>query len=552
VIKTIIIEPEGVSRESVENLSLEPGVSREISTDIPAIAIDGSGRVYLTVTSSYLTQTIEGLDQLIQMPFGCGEQNMIVFAPDVFITRYLEASGQIKPEIMAKAEMLMLTGYQRQLTYRHNDGSFSAFGESDEIGSLWLTAFVLKSFAQAKDLIYIDRDILEEAKDWIISHQNSDGSFDQVGFIHHQDMMGGLSGKDALTAYVAIALMQAGDVAGAGRAVSYLETRLDDITDAYTMTLLTYALEMGDSPRKGEAYEKMMAMAQDDENGLFWGDEIQPLPAEGKPMPGPFLQERSQTAVIEATGYATLALLRHGDMLNASRAAKWLVSQRNALGGYGSTQDTVVALEALTEFGSGSRADIDLKVKVESNDGTKEISLKKDNFDVLQVIAIPMNDTVRISVSGKGEAIAQVVKRFNLPEPEQSDDILKIDVSYDTDEVAVNDLITVAVELSFNPPVPMEAGMTVLDISIPTGFAPETDSISAIIERQENIKRYDIAGRKVIFYIENLQPGDVVKFSFQARALYPVRAKGVSSQAYAYYQPEITGETLSSDIIVRE
>jgi len=32
------------------------------------------------VTSSYLTQTIEGLEKLIQMPFGCGEQNMIVFA----------------------------------------------------------------------------------------------------------------------------------------------------------------------------------------------------------------------------------------------------------------------------------------------------------------------------------------------------------------------------------------------------------------------------------------------------------------------------------------
>ena len=61
--------------------------------------VEDSGRAYVAVTSSYLTQTIEGLEGLIQMPFGCGEQNMIVFAPDVFITKYLKESGQLKPEI---------------------------------------------------------------------------------------------------------------------------------------------------------------------------------------------------------------------------------------------------------------------------------------------------------------------------------------------------------------------------------------------------------------------------------------------------------------------
>ncbi len=552
VIKKLIIEPEGVSREMVENLVLSAGTSQEASTDIPLVAIDGSGRAYLTVTSSYLTQTIEGLEELIQMPFGCGEQNMIVFAPDVFITEYLKASGQIKPEIMAKAEMLMITGYQRQLTYRRSDGSFSAFGQSDQEGSLFLTAFVLKSFAQAEDLIYIDSDILDEARDWIISHQNSDGSFDPVGFIHHQEIFGGLSGKDALTAYAAIALMQAGERVNASKAVSYLEDRLDEIDEAYNIAIVTYALEMADSPRKAEAYEKMMDMAKEEENGLYWGDDVMPEPLEPEMgRPGPSSQQ-TRPASIEATGYATLALVEHGDVVNASRAAKWLVSKRNAFGGFGSTQDTVVALEALTAFGTGARADIDLKIKIETSAGTERLSLRKENFDVLQVVEIPVDDTVEISTTGKGEAIAQVVKRFNLPEAEKTEeDILKIDVNYDATEVEVNDLINISVELSFNPPVPMEAGMTVLDISIPTGFAPDNESITRLVEQQEKFKRYEVAGRKVIFYIENLFSGDTLNFSFKARAMYPVRAKGVSSQAYAYYQPEITGETLSDDVVVR-
>jgi CD109 antigen len=85
----MLIEPEGVSREVVENIQLSAGMSRELDTSIPPDAVEGSERVIFTVTSSYLTQTIDGLEALLQMPMGCGEQNMILFAPDVYITKYL-------------------------------------------------------------------------------------------------------------------------------------------------------------------------------------------------------------------------------------------------------------------------------------------------------------------------------------------------------------------------------------------------------------------------------------------------------------------------------
>jgi hypothetical protein len=48
-----------------------------------------------------------------------------------------------------------------------------------------------------------------------------------------------------------------------------------------------------------------------------------------------------------------------------------------------------------------------------------------------------------------------------------------------------------------------------------------------------------------------MKPGDKLAFSFKVKALYPVKAKGVTSQAYSYYKPEIRGETLSKDITVR-
>ncbi|MDP2949906.1 MAG: alpha-2-macroglobulin, partial [Chloroflexota bacterium] len=548
VVKNLSIVPEGVQREVVQNFVLSGGASKSVETSVPAGIVDGSGRAYLALTASYLTQTIEGLDELLQMPFGCGEQNMILFAPDAYIARYLKETHQLKPEVMAKAEKLMITGYQREMTYRRGDGSFSAFGEQDEEGSLWLTAFVLRTFAQAKDLIYIDEAVLDEARQWIAERQRPDGSFEAVGFVHHEDMMGGVQGKTALTAYVATALLEAGDQASAAKAIRYLEGELERIDDPYTMAIVTYALELANSGRKGDAHAKLMDMAQQDDNGLHWGG-TPIVPVERlQPEPGP--PRASGSTTIEATSYATLALIRHGDAPNAAQAARWLVGQRNAYGGFGSTQDTVVALQALTELSAGVSADVDLDVTVRAGGQTSRLHIDQENFDVLQMVEVPLDADVEVEVAGKGQVVVQVVTRFNLPKPEKEEEVFDIDVDYGTEQVAVDDIITVSVNVRFNPPEPVEAGMVVLDVAVPTGFAPVGESIDAVVNGNSKMKRYEVTGRKVIFYIEDMKPGESLSFEFQAKALYPVKAKGAASQAYSYYKPEWKGEALGQEISV--
>ena len=543
VIKDLIVEPEGVQREEVTNLVLSAPSSKVLTTAVPVGIVEGSARAYLAVTASFLAQTIEGLDGLLIMPFGCGEQNMMGLAPDVFISRYLEETGQMKPEVMAKAELLMTTGYQRELTFMRSDGSFSAFGQSDPEGSLFLTAFVLKTFAQAQGLMYVDPQVLSSSQEWILQHQNRDGSFDPVGFVHHQEMMGGLGGKKALTAYVAIALLEAGEREAAGAALRYLAEELPAINDSYTMALVAYALELGQHPDRDRAYEKLMELAIEDEDGLRWAQGAGEQGGKGA---------EAQGVAVEATGYALLALLEHGDQLNASRAARWLVTQRNAFGGFNSTQDTVVGIQALTAFAAGSRADVDLTVEVQAGETVKQLRINPENYDVLQLVPLPVDEDVAISVEGKGQAVAQLVLRYNLPQAEKEAEIFHIEVDYDTHQVEVNDRIEVRVKVEFDPPLPIEAGMTVLDISVPTGFVPVEDSIQKVAETEARIKRYDVAARKVIFYIEDMAPGDEIAFRFQALASYPVRAKGVTSQVYAYYKPEWKGETLGQPVVVGE
>ena len=55
-----------------------------------------------------------------------------------------------------KSCISLYLGYQKQLGYKRADGSYSPFGKIDQEGSVWLTAFVVKTFAAARKWTYVD------------------------------------------------------------------------------------------------------------------------------------------------------------------------------------------------------------------------------------------------------------------------------------------------------------------------------------------------------------------------------------------------------------
>lgn len=54
--------------------------------------------------------SIEGLDRLVRMPTGCGEQNMITFAPNIFVHRYLDSIGKLDVDVKKRTISFMETG----------------------------------------------------------------------------------------------------------------------------------------------------------------------------------------------------------------------------------------------------------------------------------------------------------------------------------------------------------------------------------------------------------------------------------------------------------
>ncbi len=535
--RELLVEPEGSTREIVDNGILEAGEVITLDTSMPPEMVQDSGRILLSVTPSLVAQTMDGVGDLLGMPYGCGEQNMIFFAPDVEVLRYLDATGQLTPEVRAEAEHFVTVGYQRQLTFRHADGSFSAFGESDESGSLWLTAFVLGSFSGARDIMTIDETVLAEAVAWIEAYQLDDGSWEPVGFVHHSEMVGGMEGTYTLTAFVAIALA---DYSGASPGVlddaeGYLAAHLTSVeNDPYALAVASLAFARLDSPQAAAALGRLLELAIVDEQGMHWT---------------PF--------DVETTAYAALALMEEQMTSQANDAIKWISLQRNSLGGFSSTQDTVMALKALMTAARLQQRTADLTVTVSVADPVNpgagqqvaQFTVDSTNFDVLQIAEIPLGSAIDLSATGSGEVNYQLVRRFNvlLPEIPISNDMM-LDVVYDAESVSVNDIVTVAVSVSYVG-FGKSSGMLIVDVGVPTGFQPVQDSLDALVEGGI-ASRIEVAGRKVIIYIDDLVRDEELAFEFQVKALYPVRAIIPDSQAYSYYDPDVHAEKRGAAITV--
>lgn len=208
------VEPEGVSQHLNQAIFVDLRQNRKFESnftlDIPKNVVPDSMRIEIGAVGDLLGGSVKNLDKLIRLPTGCGEQSMLKFVPNIVVLDYLKASNQLTPAVEAKAKKYLASGYQRILSYKHLDGSFSAFGPiNDDSGSTWLTAFVARSFVQASKHIDIDPKIISDALNWLSQVQTASGNFPEVGRVISSSMQGGAAGSNiALTAYVLVAFLE--------------------------------------------------------------------------------------------------------------------------------------------------------------------------------------------------------------------------------------------------------------------------------------------------------------------------------------------------------
>lgn len=224
------------------------------------------------------------------------------------------------------------------------------------------------------------------------------------------DPQGGLRDEDgsssALTAYVLIALLESGQpltAALVNNALYCLEKASASEgpqDNPYTSALTTYALALLEHPRANESLRYLMTRATRQNDLVWWED---------KSKPG------SLSLSIEMTSYAVLSLVKLGGEANtmeALRAVRWMSKKRNAEGGFTSTQDTVLGLEALTKYAlamANATATAELSVLLTANELEWMFKINDENRMILSHVELPTLPTsVEVFAEGEGCVLVQV------------------------------------------------------------------------------------------------------------------------------------------------
>ncbi len=589
VVREIEVIPNGREQSLVFNGRLENTVEHQVN--FPPNAIPEASKIFVRLYPGPLSQVIEGMDSLLRMPYGCFEQTSSSTYPNVLALDYMKRTKKLTPEVHAKAEGYISTGYQRLLTFEVPGGGFSWFGQAP--ANKILTAYGLMEFYDMSKVYDVDPKLILRTQQWLGGQQQADGSWKpDTSFINEGATNRFNSDVLRITAYLAWSLENTGYQGPAvERAKEFIASHMDAKMDAYTLAVVAnFAADSGsgeggkDREFTRQAMQLLLDARTEKDEQAWWT-------AEETGMYG-----RGASASVETTGLAVQALLKWGEASDTARKAlAYIAAKKDAAGTWGTTQATIMALRALLLATEKGAADTEGVLEVLLNGKPVEkIALTPENNDLLHQFvfkgaeivgassagpgpnavrpyiaphavrpyitpdksAMASANNVEIRFEGKGGLAYQIVGSYFLPwEQKPEEEPLSIDVAYDRTHLAQNDMATASATVRNN--LDKTANMVMVDLGIPPGFDLLSEDLQDYQEKSASLKsgrlsKFSLTATQAILYFDSFAPGGTVTMKFRLRAKYPIRARTFESRVYEYYDPEINSVAPRVQLEVRK
>ncbi|NXL90741.1 CO4 protein, partial [Alectura lathami] len=593
--KNLNVVAEGVLRRQEQTICINSDLkSHNLDLNMPSDMVPGSdSHVFVSLQGNPMGDSVEnclsldGIEKLIQLPTGCAEQTMVKMAPTVYAIEYLDASEQWKtfsPERKDEAIKMIERGYTRLLEFQKNDGSYGAFKSTPS--SVWLTAFIVKVLTRCKEYIIVEDSHIRNSISYLLSQQQADGSFYDHHPVMDRTMQGGIGSAEenlALTAFVTIALQQtlqvykeSSDVVQAVRSsVAYMKNQLFRDTNCYSTVITAYALTLvqPDSDESQSVKEKLRSCSVFDaeKQQRYWGN--------GK-----------DAISVETTAYALLQTLLLRDMEYASPIATWLTERKNYGGGYCSTQDTVVALEAMSAHSIQTLnigpTNLTVRIGTPGRQNDYTIVLTDTDEGIQKELEFGLGRKLEVSVQGRGNGTMSVLKMYWSPELKNdtcNDLILTVEVegrvkysdtadyeeSYDYVDDAASfpstsqplskiDWFDIHSRRKRDVTLPNKAEslqykicvrstgsnspkMSLVDLSLLSGLEPDTKELEQLVTSSDQyIQHFEYKEGKVLLYFGELTSGPEPDcISFGAKQINPMGlVQPANAILYDFYNPD--------------
>jgi uncharacterized protein YfaS (alpha-2-macroglobulin family) len=336
------VEPVGVPKTiNAVGVVKDGGDGRAVTAiNFPAGTDPAAHTLRVEVSPSIAGSMFSALDYLTTFPYGCTEQTMSSFLPNVIVAETLNKLHLTAHVSQADLTEKVQAGLERLRGYQHDDGGWGWWKEDDS--QVFMSAYVVSGLAEAKRTFPI------EGPD--LTMQQKGIGFLQEQLKQHPRML------PELRAYVVYALAESET---RGRLVKgSLDTLYGRRGDLSAEGLAITGLAMLDvTDDRADEIAKLLEKKAEVSGGLaVWTSGYSPL------MDGYYDNNAESTAYV-------LRFLVRADPASplVAQAAQWLVLNRNDGYWWSSTEQTAMVLFGLADYLAASHelnADFDLDVKV--------------------------------------------------------------------------------------------------------------------------------------------------------------------------------------------
>jgi uncharacterized protein YfaS (alpha-2-macroglobulin family) len=377
----LMVVPRGLHQVKNESRTYADETAEEtFSLDLPPNADSRARGLRLEVAPSVAGSLFGALDYLTTYPYGCTEQTMSSFLPNVIVSQALKdiKSSSIKnPNDLGKK---VQKGLNRLYAYQHEDGGWGWW--KDDQSDPFMTAYVVSGLTLAKQNGFP----VEE-------NRIANGREKLKQMLQEGKTEAGTAIDLETRAYMVYAMEESG-----GADNNQLEKIFGERGNLqpYGRALLALTLKQRkDDKRAKDVAAEIERTATVDSFAVSWDSHRKPM------------LDFAESNDTEATALSLKALVRiKPDSTLLPRVARWLVSNRRNSYYWNSTKDTAFAIFGLIDY---------LKVSKElSPDYDVEVYLNGENVLTQHVSAAGSSQT--FSVSRKAEQVAgsnqiRVVKR---------------------------------------------------------------------------------------------------------------------------------------------
>ncbi|XP_064475849.1 ovostatin-like [Ornithodoros turicata] len=528
VIQSIDIKPEGFPVQIVQtylicaqdNTAVIFADNTQLTIPLanPPDLVEGSRQVLVVATGDLLAITVNNLASVPFFTYYDAEGTLSFLTSNVYLYKYLQATGQLSPTLKSQLESRIMEAYDRQAAFRAPDGSYATFSSVDFPRSVFLTAFAVQALTEASTVVGDTAVQVDQSVQYLLPFQDPiNGCFKETAEPYPP-----FTRPSDLSLFIGISLLTAGyqNENVYGQIINC--TNAENFPSNRTQALYAYFLaRLGMTGEASNLIDNLLASADTSGGFTSWSD-----PSTFDPQ-------------LDTAGYVILTMiLLQRNLGPAQPIARYLSRQINLNYYYSLSEPYTVGVQALSEYSKAVYTpDVSLVVTVTGTNGAggspEVVTFNITNTNVYQQRLLERpnvtNLTVAIRPGSTGCALIQAQLFYNVFNSPATRG-LQINAT----AMSTPDCLSVDLSVCIRYTLGFLQSAAIVDITLLSGYAADETSLRDL-QANGVIQRFRIDGNRVLLFIQQVSMTQTC-FTVRMTEIYTVNGlRPAPVSVYEYY-----------------